>query len=92
MCKSFTAHRVTNIELQRLIRLLTENTKPSYRTLPYLVASFETHYTTQRILQQTGSAVKSWVFVPVTSNLGMRTRGQCGQPFGYTNKRGHDKE
>lgn len=90
-------HRMNNMKVLRLCRLLTEKPEPSnvnqHRTLPYLVASFETHYTKQRrFLQQTGSAVKSRVFVPVTSNLGMWTRGQCGQPFGCTNKRGHDKE
>ena len=90
-------HSMSDMKLLRLFRLLTENTEPSNanqdRTLPYLVVSSETHYTRQRrFLQQTGSAVKSWVFVPVTSNLGMRTRGQCGQPFDCTNKRGHDKE
>jgi len=85
------------LEILQEMQTLTENPEPSnanqYRTLPYLVASFETHYTRQRrFLRQTGSTVKSRVFVPVTSNLGIRTRGQCGQPFSCTNKRGHDKE
>ena len=86
-----------NMRLLRLFRLHTENPEPSnanqYLTLPHFVASFETHYTRQRrFLQQTGSTVKSRVFVPVTSNLGMGKRGQYGQPFGCTNNRGHDKE